>query len=212
LALERGLFRRVAGLPFSSLVISLGLGLILQNVALLIWGPDPLPVAFPVEGTIELWGAVIPLPRIVVAAIALVALLLVYVFLTRTAQGRALRAVAQDPETSELQGVPRGRMYALAFGLGAALAGLAGALLGPLLSVNLGMGDRPLLIAFVVVVIGGLGSISGTAVAGLLIGVLGSAAHYLVGAGAADLVLFVAMFLFLLLRPQGIFGRVAERV
>jgi branched-chain amino acid transport system permease protein len=210
--LERGLFRRVVGLPFASLVIALGLGMILQNIALLIFGADPLAVPFPAQGTVSLLGAAIPIQRLIVAGIAIVALLGVYIFLTRTNQGRALRAVAQDPEVAELQGIPRGRMYALAFGAGALLAGLAGALLGPLLSVNLGMGDSPLLKAFVVVVIGGLGSIAGTAVAGLLIGLLGSVATFAVGSGAADLVAFSVMFLFLLLRPQGIFGRVGERV
>jgi len=210
--LELMLFRRVVGLPFASLVISLGLGFVLQNIALLAFGPDPLAVQSPVQGVVHIFGATLPVLRLVVAGVALLALLLVYLFLGRTSQGRALRAVAQDPEAASLQGVDRGRVYSLTFGLGALLAGLGGTLLGPLLSVNIGMGDSPLLSAFIVVVIGGLGSMAGTAVAGILLGILSSASVLLVGSGAADLIGFGAMFLFLLFRPQGIFGKLGERV
>jgi branched-chain amino acid transport system permease protein len=210
--LELGLFRRVVGMPFSSLVISLGLGFILQNLALIAFGPDPLAVESPVNGVVHIFGATLPVLRLVVAGIAIVALLLVYLFIGRTSHGRALRAVAQDPEAAALQGIDRGRVYSLTFGLGALLAGLGGTLLGPLLSVNIGMGDAPLLSAFIVVVIGGLGSMAGTAVAGILLGILSSVSILLVGSGAADLIGFAAMFLFLLFRPQGIFGKLGERV
>lgn len=210
--LEITLFRRVVGLPFASLVISIGLGMILQNTAQLAFGPDPVSVASPVGGVIWVLGVSVPAQRLMVAGIALAALLLVYLFLMHSSRGRAIRAVAQDSEAASLMGIDRGRVYSTAFGLGALLAGLAGALLGPLLSVNLSMGDSPLLKAFIIVVIGGLGSITGTAMAGMLIGVLDTAAVFAVGAGAADLVGFGFMFLFLLFRPQGIYGKVSDRV
>ncbi len=211
LLIERGVLRRVVGRPAAGLVITLGLSIMMQNIALAVFGPDPRAVPLPVDGAVDVFGVVLPAQRLLVAGVALVALGLLYVFLMRTNAGRALRAVAQDPEAAALQGVDRNRMYALSFGLGTALAGLAGALMGPLLSVNLGMGDDPLLKAFVVVVIGGLGSISGTAAAGMLLGLLDSTTQYFVGAGAADLVAFGAMVVFLLVRPQGLFGSTEER-
>lgn len=209
--LQVSLFRRVVGLPFASMVLTIGLGLILQNVAQIIFGPNPVAISFPISGSVSLFGSSLPNQRIVVALVALAALGLLYVYLMHTNLGRAVRAVAQDREAASLQGIPAGLTYSFAFGIGALLAGLSGALLGPLQSVNLGMGDTPLLKAFVVVVIGGLGSVGGTAVAGILLGILDAASVFVVGPGASDLVGFAAMFLLLLLKPSGLFSRHAER-
>ncbi len=204
--LERSLFRRVAGQEFPGLVLALGVAIIMQNLALIVFGPDPVSVQLPVAGALQLAGASLPLQRLLVVGMALLALAGFHLLVQHTDQGRALRAVAQDPEVAALQGIRRGRIYALAFGIGTLLAGLAGGLIGPLFSITPTMGEGPLVKAFIVVIIGGLGSISGAALGGLLLGLMESSVGFALGSAAADQLAFMAVILFLLLRPNGLLG------
>lgn len=206
-AVEFVVFRRFRGDEMSAMIAALGLSIIIQNVALLIFGPSPVSFDAPVSGAVALGPVIVPAPRLYVCVAALAIFALFYLFMAHTSTGRALRALAQDPEIARVQGIRINRMIPITFGIGVALAALAGGLMGPLFSVSPFTGMAPMLKAFVVVILGGLGSIAGAAVGGLLLGLVESFASTFIGGASAEILQLLVVILVLLFRPWGLLGQ-----
>jgi branched-chain amino acid transport system permease protein len=191
----------------NGMIATIGLAMILQNLALMAFGPDPLSMPSVVQGVAHLGSMVIPNSRLYVVAFSIGVLLLLYVFLRYTRTGRALRAVVQDIEIASAQGIRASFIYPLGFGIGVGLAAVAGALMAPLFSVSPFIGAGPLLKAFIVVILGGLGSIPGAALASLLLGITESVAGTFLSTGTADILIFAFLIVMLVVRPSGLLFR-----
>lgn len=191
----------------NGMIVTIGMGMILQNLALILFGPDPLSMPAVAEGTLQLGDVVIPNSRVYVVGFAALVLVLLYLFLRYSRPGRALRAVVEDFEIASIQGIRAKIYYPLGFGLGVGLAAVAGALMAPLFSVSPFVGSTPLLKAFIVVVLGGLGSIPGAAFAGLVLGLIESYASLFFSSSTADMVIFAVVMVMLVLRPKGLIGK-----
>ncbi len=208
---ERLVFRRFRGDELNAMIASLGLAIIIENVVLITVGPSPRAVPSPVSGIFAIGSISLPMSRLFVLCAAIVVFGLFWLLMARTKLGRGMRALAQDPEAALLQGIRAERLIPVAFGLGVGLAAVAGALMAPLFSVSPFMGSTPMLKAFVVVILGGLGSIPGAAVGGLLLGMIESFAGTLLSAAAADVLQLVLVIVILLARPRGLMGVAGAR-
>jgi len=204
---ERLLFRPLVGDELAGMIMSLAIGIILQSAILLAFGPAEQSVTRPFSGTWRLFSAAVPWDRTVVAACALLILGIFYLFMKYARLGLAMQAVAQDPETASLVGIESGTVYASAFGLACLMAGLAGALMAPIYTVGPYMGELPMLKAFVVVILGGLGSLPGAVLGGLLIGISESVVTTLFSSTLALIVSFMLVLIIVVLRPTGLLGR-----
>ncbi len=191
----------------NGMIVTIGMAMILQNLALMVFGPDPLSMPAVAEGTLSMGSLVIPNSRVYVVTFALIVLAILYAFLRYSRPGRALRAVVEDFEIAAIQGIQARIYYPLGFGLGVGLAAVAGALMAPLFSVSPFVGSTPLLKAFIVVVLGGLGSIPGAALAGLVLGLIESYASLFFSSSTADMVIFAVVMVMLVLRPKGLLGK-----
>ncbi len=211
LILYQLLFSRLIKLPTedkirNSLLIGFGLGLILQNMALRLWTADNRGIMTSYAGaTFTLLGVRLPYVRVASLAIAFVFLLALQLFLQRTYTGKAIRATAQDWEAATLMGINVHGVYRLSFVLGAALAGAAGTLVAVGYSVEPVMGMHWTLKSLIVLVLGGIGSIAGTLVGGLILGVSESVAALWIS-NYRHVVGLAIFILVLLIRPQGLFG------
>jgi branched-chain amino acid transport system permease protein len=205
--LVRRLPRGAAG-GVQSLLLLFGVWLVLRNVAYLLFtGNDQTIRTEYSTRALSLAGAFLSVNRLAVFALALLVLLALHVLLTKTYLGKAIRAVAQNPDSCTLVGVPVERIYALTFGLGTGLAALAGLLAATLFSFNPDFGATELLKSFVVVVLGGLGSVAGTAIAALILAVVEVFAILVLPAYLTAAVGFVLLVLVLVIRPGGLFGQ-----
>ena len=206
---ERVLFRRLVGEELPGMIMSLALAITLQSVVLLAFGPSEQTIAHPFSGTWGLFGAVVPWDRTIVALGAVAILIAFYAFLRFTRLGLAMQAVAQDRETAGLMGVESSTIYSTAFGIACLLAGLAGALMAPVYTVGAYMGDLPMLKAFVVVILGGLGSIPGAVLGGLLLGLSESALATSMDSTIALIASFLIVLAVIIVRPSGLVGKKA---
>ena len=188
-----------------SLVIALGIAMLIGGLALIIFGEKDKSVAPVFSGVIQVWGATLSKERVavIIVAIVLMAALTLYIKFSKT--GQAMRAVSQDREAAALQGIGVDSTFTLCMGISSALAGAAGALLAPLFYVNPFLGMHAVLKALVVVVIGGLGSIPGAIVGGLLLGFVESFGNTFFG-DITEILGFIIVMIVLLFRPQGLFG------
>ena len=207
LALERALFRPMLGRELNGMIMALAVSISLQALALIVFGPLDQSVPRPVSGVLRLGDVVFPRDRLLVACCALVILLAFWGFLQRTRLGLAMRAVAQDEPVAAMLGARPHRVHAASFGIGAVLAALAGGLMAPIYTVAPTMGELPMLKAFVIVILGGLGSLSGAVVGGLAIGLTESVFATLTDSVIASIVSFALVFLIIVIRPQGLMGR-----
>ncbi len=193
--------------PMSVLLLTLGLSLILENVALLLFGADYRTVEIDLGmQTFKVAGIIISISRLIglVAAGATCAGL--FVFFRRTDLGRAVRATGQDREVARLMGIDSSRIYNVAFGLSAGIMAIAGAALLPFYYVHPAVGTAFLLKAFIVVVLGGLGSMPGAALGGLIVGVIEGIVGVYVQPAVAQIVLFALFIGILFVHPAGLFG------
>jgi branched-chain amino acid transport system permease protein len=205
--LVRRLPRGAAG-GVQSLLLLFGVWLVLRNAAYLLFtGNDQTIRTAYSTRALSVAGAFVSVNRLAVFALALLVLLALHVLLTKTYLGKAIRAVAQNPDSCTLVGVPVERIYALTFGLGTGLAALAGLLAATLFSFNPDFGATELLKSFVVVVLGGLGSVAGTAIAALILAVVEVFAILVLPAYLTAAVGFVLLVLVLVIRPGGLFGQ-----
>lgn len=188
--------------------VTLGLAIALQNLALLLFGADYMSVHTPYQTmTVTLAGLAVSVPRLVACVVMLAAAAGLHLFLHNTDFGKAIRATAQDSITARLMGIDVERIYMVTFAIGAALVGLAGCLLTPVYYVFPSVGTDFVLVAFVVVVLGGLGSLPGAVVGGLLIGVIEQLSGFLIATSLRQIVYFVLFIGVLAVRPAGLFGQ-----
>lgn len=204
---ERALIQPFRDDETSGMIATLAISIIIQNAAIVIWGPTPRAMPDIVRGTLALGPFSFPLSRLLVIAAAALIFVAFWLFMQRTRTGRAMRAVAQDQETALIQGIRINVIYPLAFGMSVALAALAGALMGPVFSVSPFVGLTPMLKAFVVVILGGLGSVPGAVVGGILLGLIESFTATIFGSLISDILQLLLVILILLLRPSGLLGQ-----
>ena len=204
---ERLIFRHAHGNVLSGFIMSVGLVFILQVAVVEIWGVGkmkPVPAAFPqvldIGGVSTSWQRFIVLPATIILLWAL------WYFLAKFRVGRGLRASAQDPEAAALYGISPKKSAAVAMLLGSAMAGAAGALMAPIMSVHPYMGHSVVWTAFVVVIVGGAGNIKGTILAALIFGFLTTIITTLLDSTIANLVNTLVMLVILAIRPQGVAG------
>jgi len=189
----------------SSLLASFGLLFIIQNVALIIWKADLRGYSY-LDSSVSILGAVFTANRLIALLFAVVISLSFYIFLTRTRLGKGIRAAAEDPATAQVMGVNIHRVLAICFGLGALMAGLAGVLISMMYEMQPTMGLEYTIIAIIVVVLGGLGSITGSLIGGFILGLIGSIVTY-IDPGLSLIAYYVIFILMLLVKPTGIFGK-----
>lgn len=205
--LERTIFRALRDNLRMQIVASLGLILIIQNGVVQIWGPHALQMRpASVETLVRLGPLSFTAQHFIIIGVVLVTVTALYVFLTRTRLGTAMRATSQHPEAAVVVGINPNRVYTLTFLIACALAGLGGALLGPLFLIFPQMGDLPLLKALAAIIIGGMGSVPGAIVGGLGIGIVESLSTLVIPTDFRDTIVFGVLILMLLIRPWGIFG------
>ena len=201
------LARERAREPMSALLLTLGLALVLDNLALLFFHADFKTVVVPIGLAKLRWeGLIISTPRLVGLCTMAVVASLLYLFFTRTDLGRAIRAVGQDRQVARLLGIDDRRIYNVAFALGSALMGIAGAILAPFYYTHPAVGTTFILKAFVICVLGGLGSMPGAALGGLIVGVIEGVVGLYTQAAAAQVVLLGLFVLLLFVRPMGLLG------
>jgi len=206
--LQRLLLNRVLRTTlFMTLILTFGLNMLLVNVHLALFSADVRSITVPYGASAWQFGDIrIPCVRVAVFAGALLLTLTLHLFITRTRTGCAIRATAQNPRAATVLGIDTGRMHAIAFGLGAAMAGAAGTLMAVLYAFSPVTGDSFTMKSFVIVVLGGLGSMPGAIVAGVLLGVAESLVSGLFIPGMRDAVSFIVLVAILVLRPRGLFG------
>ncbi len=197
----------VGGSGTKLLLMTLALMLVLENGALFLWSPDfrTVKVSYATT-TLHVGPALLTLPRAIAFACALALTGALYLFLTRTLMGKAIRACADERTGASLVGINPGRVYAVAFGVGAACAGAAGAIVVPFFYVSPTVGLGFLLPAFVVTVLGGLGNFWGALVGGLVVGLVEALGAIVIPASAKQILSLGIFLVILLFRPQGIFG------
>jgi branched-chain amino acid transport system permease protein len=203
--LERIIFRPISGQVRPQIVGSLGVSLVLMNLGYVVFGLKSKSVPSVIPGVTQILGAFIAKERLMTMGFSLVLMGVLYVLLNKTRVGRAMRAVQQNPEAAALQGVNIDRINALGWGLATALAAAGGGLLAPIFSIHPAMGYRPVCLAFVIVIIGGLGSIPGAFFGALIIGLVESLVGTLLGSEFAWGSIFLLAILMILFRPQGLF-------
>jgi len=188
-----------------SLLASFGLLFIIQNIALLSWGPEIKGYTYLAE-PVNILGTIFAANRLVALLFAVAIGLAFYLFLVHTRLGKAIRAAAQDPATAQLMGINIHRVLGLCFGLGAMMAGLAGSLISMMFEITPHMGLPYTVIALIVVVLGGLGSIPGSFIGGLILGLIGSIVTY-IHPGLSLVAYYMIFILLLLVKPTGILGK-----
>jgi len=208
LAMERGLFRPMRANPFMGAIMSIGMIFILQVFVATTWHVGLMKHIPPyIRGALEIFGATAPWQRVVLVPAAAVLLGGLWFFVRRVRLGRALRAVAQDPDAASLQGISIDKMRILAMAISAGLAGMAGAIMSPVMRVDPYMGHPALIIAFIVTVVGGMGSIEGALLASFIYGFMISFITTYVDGTIATIVGVLLLFVVLAIRPRGLFGR-----
>ena len=209
LLVERSLVRPLYGRGIDyPLLLTFGLSYVLIEAMRTIFGIEGVPTSVPVSlrGAVNLGFGMFPLYRLFLIGATAVVILALYLFIEKTRYGLIIRAGSRDPEIVRVLGIDVARIWLLVFGLGTAIAGLSGVLAAPTRAVNPEMGIPVLAESFVVTVVGGMGSLPGAVVAGLLVGVVFSMTS-LFAPDLAELSIFVLMAVVLLVRPQGFFGK-----
>ena len=204
---EEVIFRRFRDKELEGMIIALGLSILLQNLGLVAWGPYDLSIPPVFTGILKIGTIFYPVERLMVVLLSLLLMAGFYLFLKRTKVGLAIQAIAQDTEIARVQGMRINRLYPLAFAIGTGLAAAAGAVIGPLFQLNPWMGIMPQVKAFIVVILGGIGSIPGAFLGGLILGVAESFVSTYASKALADLLGFILVIGILLFRPSGLFGR-----
>ncbi|RXT02380.1 branched-chain amino acid ABC transporter permease [Ammoniphilus sp. CFH 90114] len=209
IVMERLAFNPLRNSPrINLLVSSLGVSIILQNGAQLIWGPDPRNLSSPFEEIqVNMGGLFINGQRLFVVVIAFIMISIVYFAIQKTKIGIAMRACAFDMEIGKLMGIKVNTILFVTFAIGASLAALAGTLMAPIFSVYPTMGISATLKAFVVVLLGGIGNVSGAIVGGSILGLVETYAAGYWSSEYKDVIAFVMMIMVLLFKPAGLFGK-----
>jgi len=209
---ERLVIRRLRANHLNVLIATLALSILFQHVAQVLFGADNYKIPSPLPGVLIIGGLYFPNERLFAAGTSLVLLFGLYLLVFRSSFGRAMRAVAQNPDAAALQGIQFSRVYMLSFAIGCGLAAAAGCLMGPIFSVTAFMGPLALGKAFIVIILAGIGSIRGAVIGGIVLGIAESFASTFIGAQYSDMIGFGLVMLVLILKPSGLFGIAIEKV
>src|SRR5438552_5129254 len=208
--IERLILRRLPGAELAQVLVTLGLSFMVADVCLLVWTGDPIRIATPaaLRGATSIAGVGFPTYRLAISVIAVVFAAALWALLERTRLGAMIRAGVDDAPMARVAGIRVSRLFTIVFSLGAWLAGFAGVIGGPILSVYPGLDGEMLPLALVVVILGGSGSLLGSLVGSFVVGFLYNFGQAMFPE-LAYVVLFLPMLIVLVLRPQGLFGRPA---
>jgi branched-chain amino acid transport system permease protein len=212
-AMERGLIQQVfhsKDRHTLTLLLTFGMATVMEDAIKIVFGANPRSVEAPISGATELFGLFFPNYRLFVMLLGGAIIVAVWLLVFRTSIGAIVRAAAHDKDMSASLGIPVSRVYSLTFAFGVALAGIAGVLLAPIYSVFPTMGRDFVLMAFSVVIIGGMGSIKGAVLAGLVLTQIQSLSSLLISPVWNDTLLFGIMVVVLMWRPQGLFGKLGH--
>jgi len=190
----------------AGLIILMSLSVLLENLAIIVFGTEYKGVPPYVQGHVTVGDIIIDLQRALSASLSAILILITYIFLKKTKYGRAIRALAQNKELAEISGVNPEILYPIIFGLGACLAAAAGSLLAPVYFISPTIVAFPGLMAFIVVIISGLGSTGGLILGGILLGITSSFVGFLYSNEWAYLVAFAIAIVVITFRPRGLFG------
>ena len=206
--LYKGLIGRLAsGKDENILLITLGLSILIENLALMFFKGDSRTIAVSYsDRMIELGPTLVPLPKLISFAVAMLLCVMLGLFMQRTDMGRAIRAVAKERMGARLVGIDVDRIFAVSYGIGLATLGAAACLLMPIFYVSPTIGHVFVLVAFTVVVLGGMGSFAGAVVGGLIVGLTESFGGLFLGESLGQIGISLIFILILLLRPSGLFG------
>ena len=207
--IERFVLRRLVGAELAQVLVTLGLSFMVADVCLMQWGGDPISVETPsaLRGGTAVFGLAFPTYRLAIIVIATAIAVALWLLLDRTRLGAMIRAAVDDPAMARVVGIRVSHLFTIVFALGAGLAGFAGVIGGPILSVYPGLDQDMLPLALVVVILGGTGSLLGSLVGSFVVGFLYNFGQA-VFPKLAYVVLFLPMLIVLVVRPQGLFGRV----
>jgi branched-chain amino acid transport system permease protein len=207
-ALYAGVIGRISrGEDRAILLATLGVAIVLDNFALVVFTGDTRTIETPYSfAMIELGPLLLSVPRVISFAVALVLAALLWAFMARTDTGRAIRAVAREPDGARLVGIRPGRIFALSYGIGVACLGAAACLLLPSFYVSPQVGNVFVLVSFTIVVLGGMGSFPGAVLGGLIIGVTESLGGLFLGESLGPIGISLVFIVVLLARPTGLFG------
>ncbi|MCP4327039.1 MAG: branched-chain amino acid ABC transporter permease [Alphaproteobacteria bacterium] len=189
------------------LAVSMGLIFIISSGGLLVFGSVVKGIPSDISGGTMVFGAFYTYERMTISAVSAALIVGLWIFLQKTTIGMAMRAVSEDPEVSSLQGINTSRIHWIAFGLGSALAAVAGCMMGTLLSIVPTMGFVATMKAFMIVIMGGLGSVPGALIGAMILGFIDSFGTTLISADVAYIMGFLAIFIILVFRPAGLFGQ-----
>ena len=203
---EEVIFRKFRDKELEGMIMALGLSILMQNLGLVAWGPYDLSIPPVFTGVLKMGSMFYPVERLMVVLLSFLLMAGFYLFLKRTKLGLAIQAIALDTEIARVQGIRINRLYPLAFAIGTGLAAAAGAVIGPLFQLNPWMGIMPQVKAFIVVILGGIGSIPGAFLGGLILGVAESFVSTYASKAIADMLGFILVIGSLLFRPSGLFG------
>lgn len=206
--IERFLLRRLAGRDQAQVLVTLGLSFMIADACLMTWTADPISVKSPdgFQGVVRIFDQSFPLYRLAIVVIAVMVAAGLWLMLDGTKLGAKIRAGVDDPAMARVIGIPVTRLFTIVFSIGAGLAGFAGMIGGPIISIYPGLDMDMLPLALVVVILGGAGSLLGSLVGSFIIGFLFNFGQAFLPE-LAYFVLFLPMVLVLVLRPQGMFGR-----
>jgi branched-chain amino acid transport system permease protein len=188
------------------MVISLGLAIVIEDSALIVWGPEDRVFPFFALGVLKMGNIFLPLNRLFILFSAVVLIIGLQFLIQKTKIGSAIRAVAEDMDAATLQGINSKTIFLFSFGIGCSLAAAAGTLISPLFLISPQMGGLPMLKAFVAIVIGGMGSILGAVVGGIIMGIMESLVATFWGAVFQNTVSFLILIIVLIFKPEGLFG------
>lgn len=197
--------------PLTVILLTSGLMLILENVALLLFGADYRMVKTSYTGKIwDVGGMIIIQPRMIGFLLSLFLVFLLELYLRKTNLGRAIRATSQDREAARLMGIDDYRVYKIVFGIGTTMLGFAGSFLAPFYYIHPALGEIFVLKSFVIVVLGGLGSISGALLAGIIVGIIESLGAQFINSALVESLIFIIFIGCLVVKPTGLLGKQRE--
>jgi branched-chain amino acid transport system permease protein len=204
--MEKGLLRTIEDKPITTIICTFGLMLAIQQLVLMIFGGSPRRIAAPIPYRFPLFQLQYPLMRVIVAIISILVMAGLWFFLNKTKYGLWMRAVVQDREMAIALGIPVDKVYMWTFVLGSALAAFSGVLAAPIVSVDFMMGREVLIMAFIIVIVGGMGNLEGSVIAAVMISLIQGIGALFVPPSIATVFALAFMIIVLLIRPQGLFG------
>lgn len=204
---EKFLYRRWRGrTDHIQLLCAIALFFLLANLAIYLWTAKSLNLEHYIKGVANIFGVGVSYQRLMIIAVVIILFVVINLFLKKTKTGKAIRAATQDIEVAPWMGIDINKVFSIIFAMGGALSGIAAALIAPVFAVYPMMGELPLLKALVVVILGGKGSLGGTLIAGMGLGVLESLAAGYISTSYQHGYAFIILLIVLIFRPQGLFG------